>query len=148
MRTMKKLGLIILLLATATEMPAQKWLKSLGNTLDKVEKAANQLTGNSTGLDTSAKFKSTTFTYANVQVVTTLPQFTVAVDGVKRISRECGTISLILTNTSSEDVRLYGLSVMKSLTDSKGNDYSSYGKWEIRIGNQTIRRYGTDDDYI
>lgn len=144
---MKKLGLIILLLVTATEMPAQKWLKNLGKTLDKVEKAANQLTGNSTGLDTSAKLKSTTFTYGDVQVVTTLPQFTVAVDGVKRVSRECGTISLTLTNTSSEDVRLYGLNFMKSLTDSKGNDYSDYGKWEIKIGNQTIRRYGTDNDF-
>lgn len=144
---MKKLGLIILLLATATEMPAQKWLKNLGKALDKVEKVANQLTGNSTGLDTSAKLKSTTFTYGDVQVVTTLPQFTVAVDGVKRVSRECGAISLTLTNTSSEDVRLYGLNFMKSLTDSKGNDYSDYGKWEIKIGNQTIRRYGTDNDF-
>lgn len=147
MSRMKKLSLIILLLAAATELPAQKWLKNLGKALDKVEKAANQLTGNPTAQEATTGTKATTFTYGDVVVATTLPQFTVAVDGVKRVSRECGAISLTLTNTSSEDVRLYGLNVMKSLTDSKGNDYSGYGKWEIKIGNQTIRRYGTDNDY-
>lgn len=147
---MRKLWIIILLSVITCDLSAQKWLKSIGKALNKVEKVAEQLTNGENGqtqTGLTSNSKSTVFTYGDVKVATTLPSFTISVNEVKRISQNCGTISLTLTNTSSEDVRLYGLSVMKSLTDSKGNDYSGYGKWEIKIGNQTIRRYGTDDDY-
>lgn len=147
---MKKLWMIILLSVITCDLSAQKWLKSIGKALNKVEKVAEQLTNGENGqtqAGLTSNSKSTVFTYGDVKVATTLPGFTISVNEVKRISLNCGTISLTLTNTSSEDVRLYGLSVMKSLTDSKGNDYSGYGKWEMKIGNQTIRRYGTDDDY-
>lgn len=147
---MKKLWMITLLSVITCDLSAQKWLKSIGKALNKVEKVAEQLTNSENGqtqAGLTSNSKSTVFTYGDVKVTTTLPSFTISVNEVKRISLNCGTISLTLTNTSSEDVRLYGLSVMKSLTDSKGNDYSGYGKWEMKIGNQTIRRYGTDDDY-
>ena len=144
---MKKMFVISLLLVTATELPAQKWLRNLGKTLDKVEEVTNRLTGNLTAQEAITSSKVTTFKYGDVQISTTLPNFTIGLNKVKRISRECGTISLTFTNTSSEDVRLYGLNNMKSLTDSKGNDYTGYGKWKVIIGDQTIKRYGTDDDY-
>lgn len=144
---MRKLLIAILLLAVATESPAQKWLKSVGKVLGKVEQVADRLSGNQGGKESAKGSKPVTFTYGDVTVATTLPNFTVALGEVRRVSRECGAISLTFTNNSSASVRLYGLNVMKSLTDSKGNDYSAYGKWELKIGNQTIRRYGTDNDY-
>lgn len=147
---MKKLFIAILLFAVTGNISAQKWLKSIGKALNKVEKVAGLLTRGEngqaqTGLNNGSK--PTVFTYGDVKVSTTLPGFTISVDEVKRTGKESGTISLTLTNTSSEDVRLYGINVMKSLTDSHGNDFSGYGRWELKIGSQTIRRYGTDDDY-
>ncbi len=142
---------IVLSFSLMVEASAQKWLEKIGKVLDTVEKVANQLP------DTGSKHQSkqgtadtdqaVTFTYGDVKVISTLPHFIIAVDDVKRTGRNKGTIFLTLTNTSSREVRIHDFQNVTKLVDSEGKIYNDYGKWELQIGNLTVRRYGTDSDY-
>lgn len=148
---MKWLMIAVLLFGCQRDSYAQKWLKNIGKALDKVGQIADQLTAGDNGQtpkkSQSSSSKSTVFTCGDVKVATTLPNFKISVDKVMRTGKASAAIYLTITNTSMQDVRLYGLNIVKGLVDLNGNDYSGYGLWMLEIGEVAIKRYGTDDDY-
>ncbi len=141
----------ILLFGIQRDSYAQKWLKDIGKALDKVGQIADQLAAGDNWQtqkkSQNSSSKPTVFTYGDVKVATTLPNFKISVDKVTRTGKASAAIYLTITNTSMQDVRLYGLNIVKGLIDSNGNDYSGYGLWMLEIGEVAIKRYGTDDDY-
>lgn len=147
---MKRIICTILLFSFTTGLFAQKWLKDIGKVLNTVEKVVDKFPDNKNTQSEQRNRTSApmTFTYEDVEVSTTLPNFTIIIEDVKRVGSAKGAVYLTLINTSNNPVRIYDWQNITELVDSKGNSYADYGKWELQIGDCTIRRYGTDGDYM
>lgn len=147
---MKRIICTILLFSFTTGLFAQKWLKDIGKVLNTVEKVVDKFPDNKNKQSEQRNRASApmTFTYEDVEVSTTLPNFTIIIEDVKRVGSAKGAVYLTLINTSNNPVRIYDWQNISELVDSKGNSYADYGKWELQIGDCTIRRYGTDGDYM
>lgn len=139
-----------MLLSFTTGLYAQKWLKDIGKVLNIAEKVVDKLPESKDKQSDQRNSTSApvTFTYGDVKVSTTLPNFTIVVEDVKRIDLTKGAIYLTLINASNYPIRIYDWQNITELVDSKGNSYADYGKWELQIGDCTIKRYGTDGDYM
>ena len=145
---MKRIISIILLFSFTTGLFAQKWLKGIGKVLNTVEKGIHKLPDNRNKQSGQRHSAAVTFTYGDAKGTTSLPNFTIIIENVKRIGQTDGAVYLTLINTSGNPVRIYDWQNISELVDSEGNSYADYGKWELQIGDCKVRRYGTDGDYV
>lgn len=114
-----------MLLSFTTGLYAQKWLKDIGKVLNIAEKVVDKLPESKDKQSDQRNSTSApvTFTYGDVKVSTTLPNFTIVVEDVKRIDLTKGAIYLTLINTSNYPIRIYEWQNITELVDSKGKTW-------------------------